>query len=201
VTPFVKFWGFSESHRQRNEPEFAMAYAFRALWYVKLCLQRNWILKEYSFSKYATMITILSQHFLGEKILLSLLSLRPSDCLNTLAYYFTIENSQIINNSDTKLPSAPIEPWIESREGNEKVEELLSAIFIYLKKALKSQVEERMSLFLSSIVVYKTVKFTQDKYYGILSALIRNYGLCKDVNYGLEDKMLEEFNETFCDYS
>ena len=61
------------------------------------------------------MITILSQHFLGEKILLGLLELRPSDCLNTLSYYFTIENSQIIIGSDTKLPTAPIEPWIESR--------------------------------------------------------------------------------------
>ena len=117
-----------------------MAYAFRALWYVKLCLQRNLILKEYSFDKYAKMITILSQHFLGEKILLGLLSLRPSDCLNTLSYYFTIENSQIIINSDTKLPSAPVEPWIESREGFEKVEELLSAIFRYLKKALREQI-------------------------------------------------------------
>ncbi|MCB0371101.1 MAG: hypothetical protein KDD45_17200, partial [Bdellovibrionales bacterium] len=86
----------------RHEHEFAIAYAFRALWYVKLCLQRNWILKEYSFSKYATMITILSQHFLSEKILLGLLTLRPSDCLNTLAFYFTIENSQIINDSETR---------------------------------------------------------------------------------------------------
>ena len=121
--------------------EFAMAYAVRALWYVQLCLQRNWILKEYSFDKYAKMITILSQHFLSEKILLSLLSLRPSYCLNTLAYYFTIENSQIIIGSDTKLPTAPIVPWIQSREGFEKVEQLLSAIFGYLKKALREQIE------------------------------------------------------------
>jgi Trp operon repressor len=191
VTPFVKFWGASENHRLRNEPEFAMAYAFRALWYVKLCLQRNWILKEYSFAKYATMITILSQHFLSEKILLSLLSLRPSDCLNTLSYYFTIENSQIINASDTKLPSSRIEDWIDRREGNEKVEELLSAIFGYLKKALKESVEERMSLFLSNIIIYKTVRFTEDKYYHILSTLISHYSFCKDLGYGLEDKMLE----------
>ena len=45
------------------------------------------------------MIIILSQHFLGEKILMSLLALRPGDCLNTLSYYFTIENSQIINEN------------------------------------------------------------------------------------------------------
>lgn len=90
-------------------------YAFRALWYVKLCLQRNWILKEYSFDKYAKMIIILSQHFLGEKILMSLLALRPGDCLNTLAYYFTIENSQIINDNEIKIISSPIEDWIECR--------------------------------------------------------------------------------------
>lgn len=89
-----------------------MTYAFRALWYVKLCLQRNWILKEYSFEKYSKMINILSHHFLGEKILLSLLSLRPSDCLNTLSYYFTIENAQIINESENTLASASIESWI-----------------------------------------------------------------------------------------
>jgi hypothetical protein len=45
VTPFVKFWGSSENHRLKGEKEFASAYAARALWYVKLCLQRNWILK------------------------------------------------------------------------------------------------------------------------------------------------------------
>lgn len=61
------------------------------------------------------MITILSHHFLGEKILLSLLSLRPTDCLNTLSYYFTIENAQIINESENVLASAPIESWIERR--------------------------------------------------------------------------------------
>ncbi len=83
-------------------------YAFRALWYVKLCLQRNWILKEYTFDKYAKMIIILSQHFLGEKILMSLLALRPGDCLNTLSYYFTIENSQIINDNQIKIISSPI---------------------------------------------------------------------------------------------
>ena len=58
-----------------------------------------------------------------------------------------------------------------------------------------------MGLFLSSIIIYKTVKFTQEKYLGILSTLIRNYSLCKDVSYGLEDKMLEEFNDTYSGYS
>ncbi|MCB0371254.1 MAG: hypothetical protein KDD45_18015, partial [Bdellovibrionales bacterium] len=89
------------------------------------------------------------------------------------------------------LPTAPIESWIQKKEGNEKVEGLLSAIFGYLKKALRDQVEERMSLFLSSIIIYKTVSFTQEKYFGILTSLIRNYSLCKEVVYGLEDKMLE----------
>jgi hypothetical protein len=51
------------------------------------------------------MIMILSQQFLSEKILIGLLELRPTDCLNTLSYYFTIENSQIINHSNLKLTS------------------------------------------------------------------------------------------------
>lgn len=99
VTPFVKFWGSSENHRRRGETEFASAYAARALWYVKLCLQRNWILKEYTLDQYSRMTLILSQHFLSEKILVGLLELRPTDCLNTLSFYFTIENSQIIAGS------------------------------------------------------------------------------------------------------
>lgn len=37
----------------------------------------------------------------------------------------------------------------------------MSAIGRYLRKALKEQVEERLSLFLSSIIIYKTVRFTQ----------------------------------------
>jgi hypothetical protein len=77
----------------------------------------------------------------------------------------------------------------------------LSAIAIYLRRALKDQVEERLSLFLSSIIIYKTVKFTQEKYFNIIINLIRNYSLCKDVNYGLEDKMLEEFNEIYSECS
>lgn len=92
---------------------------------------------------------------------MGLLELRPTDCLNTLSYYFTIENSQIINNSDLKLGESSIESWIDEREGNEKVEGLLSTISRYLKKALKNETEERLSLFLSSIIIYKTIRFTQ----------------------------------------
>lgn len=109
----MKFWGASESHKMKREYEFASAYSFRALWYVKLCLQRNWILKEYTLDQYSKMIMILSQHFLSERILVGLLELRPTDCLNTLSYYFTIENSQIINSSDLKVGESSIENWID----------------------------------------------------------------------------------------
>lgn len=125
------------------------------------------------------MTIILSQHFLSEKILVGLLELRPTDCLNTLSFYFTIENSQIIANSDLKLESGAVEDWIDRREDNEKVEALLSTISGFLRKALRSGIEERLSLFLSSIIIYKTVRFTQEKYYSILVNLIRNYQLCQ----------------------
>ncbi len=49
ITPFVKFWGVSESYKINKKIEYAATYAFRALWYVKLCLQRNWVLKKYSY--------------------------------------------------------------------------------------------------------------------------------------------------------
>ena len=42
-----------------------------------------------------------------------------------------------------------------------------------------------MDLFLSTIIIYKTVKFTQEKYFHILLSLIRNHSLCKDVGYGM----------------
>ena len=51
--------------------------------------------------------------------------------------------------------------------------------------------EERMNMFLSSIIIYKTVHFTKEKYYEIIITLIQNYSLCKDVGYGLEEKMLD----------
>jgi hypothetical protein len=50
-----------------------------------------------------------------------LLELRPTDCLNTLSFYFTIENSQIIEGSDLKLGGGEIEDWIDQREENAKV--------------------------------------------------------------------------------
>ncbi len=72
-----------------------------------------------------------------------------------------------------------MEDWIDRREDNEKVEALLSTISGFLRKALRSGIEERLSLFLSSIIIYKTVRFTQEKYYSILVNLIRNYQLCQ----------------------
>lgn len=76
VTPFVKFWGISENYRRLNNQQYAAMFAIRALWYVQLCLQRNWALKEYSFEKYAEMIRILSQHFLTESIITGLLQIK-----------------------------------------------------------------------------------------------------------------------------
>lgn len=76
VTPFVKLWGISENYRRQKNIEYAAMFAIKALWYVQLCLQRNWALKEYSFEKYANMIQILSQHFLTERIIAGLLQIK-----------------------------------------------------------------------------------------------------------------------------
>lgn len=99
------------------------------------------------------------------------------------------------------MGESSIESWIDEKEGNEKVEGLLSTISRYLRKALKNETEERLSLFLSSIIIYKTIRFTQEKYYNILLNLIRNYSLCKELKYGLEDDMLKELQEQFKNYS
>lgn len=51
----------------------------------------------------------------------------------------------------------------------------------------------KLALFLSSIIIYKTVRFTPEKYFDILKQLINNYSIIKDIRYGLEDKMIAEY--------
>jgi hypothetical protein len=57
-------------------------------------------------------------------------------------------------------------------------------------KKNEAKSEQKLALFLSNIIIHKTVKFTNEKYYEIILELIRNYGIIKDINYGLEEKMI-----------
>jgi hypothetical protein len=65
-----------------------------------------------------------------------------------------------------KLKNVEKVDWILEREGFEQLELLLSAISTYLLVALKnrSQSNSLFNLFLSSLIIYKTVKFTEKKY-------------------------------------
>ncbi len=54
-----------------------------------------------------------------------------------------------------------------------------------------------MNVFLSSIIIYRTVTFTQEKYYEIIIDLIDNYKVIKDINYGLDDKLFREYHEQY----
>lgn len=70
------------------------------------------------------MIRILSQHFLTERIITGLLQIKTQYCLETLAFYFTIENSQIICQIDKiqlKLERIKTASWIKKREGFEQL--------------------------------------------------------------------------------
>jgi hypothetical protein len=88
----------------------------RALWYVKLCLQRNMALKEYSFQKYAHMIEILVINFFTRRMIKSLVEISCEACLDTLACSFSIEISGIINESQKfKLPEVRVHKWIKER--------------------------------------------------------------------------------------
>ncbi len=51
-----------------------------------------------------------------------------------------------------------------------------------------------MNVFLSSVIIYHTVAFTQEKYLEILIDLIDNYKVIRDIKYGLDDKLLEEYH-------
>jgi hypothetical protein len=53
------------------------------------------------------------------------------------------------------------------------------------------------NLFLSTIIIYKTVKFTEEKYLEILCSLTENYEVIKSMKYGLEDKKIEDFKDQF----
>lgn len=52
-------------------------------------------------------------------------------------------------------------------------------------------------LFLSTIIIYKTVKFHEEKYLDILISLIENYQIIESMKYGLEEKIIENFKVQF----
>lgn len=202
VTPFIKFWGIGESYRKQGEIEYAQLFAIRALWYVKLCLQRNMALKEFSYEKYGYLISILTEHFFTRNMIVGLLDIRVEACLETLTCYFTMENASIVNSYcklKIKEDEITMLPYIRARPENSRLELMLSAIFGFLsevrqRRATLPEQEEDEHLFtllLSKIIIYKSVKFTKEKYLEILKLLIKNYTTLAKINYGLEgDQMV-----------
>ena len=71
---------------------------------------------------------------------------------------------------------------------------MLSAIYSYVEivKNKRTNEDERIEdeqlfyLFLSKIILFKTVKFTKEKYLEILQFLIKNYTCIKLINYGVD---------------
>jgi hypothetical protein len=58
-----------------------------------------------------------------------------------------------------------------------------------------------MNIFLSSIIIYRTVSFTQEKYLEIIIDLIDNYRVIRDIKYGLDDKLLEEYHNQYYEFT
>lgn len=48
-------------------------------------------------------------------------------------------------------------------------------------------------LLLSRIIIYKTVKFTNEKYIDILSFLINNYSVIEKIKYGLDPDQIQNY--------
>ncbi len=113
------------------------------------------------------MISILSQHFLTPKIIIGLIDIRSEFCLETLSYYFTIENGSIINTIELNLGRSLSKlDFIRPIEGNHSLEMLACGVQSFLRSAVstKADSETLFNLFLSLIIIYKTVKFTESKY-------------------------------------
>lgn len=65
--------------------------------------------------------------------------------------------------------------------------------------ALKNSTDagKLFDLFLSTIIIYKTVKFKEEKYLEILITLIENNQIIEKMNYGLEEKVIKNFQEQY----
>lgn len=94
-----------------------------------------------------------------------------------------------------KLPNIETSHWILRREGFEQLELLLSAISEYLRKALRNDMESKrlFNLFLSTIIIYKTIKFKEEKYLDILMSLVEHYQIIEKMKFGLEEKTVKNF--------
>jgi hypothetical protein len=112
-------------------------------------------------------------------MIVGLLDIRVEACLETLSYYFTIENASIVNTyCKLKIKESEIKQleYIRPKPDNVKLELMLSAIYSFLedvklRRSSNAEREEDNHLFimlLSRIIIYKSIKFTKDKYIRIL---------------------------------
>jgi hypothetical protein len=136
-------------------------------------------LKEFTYEKYGYLISILTEHFFTKSMIVGLLDIRVEACLETLSYYFTIENASIVNTyCKLKIKESEIKQleYIRPKPDNVKLELMLSAIYSFLedvklRRSSNAEREEDNHLFimlLSRIIIYKSIKFTKDKYIRIL---------------------------------
>lgn len=74
---------------------------------------------------------------------------------------------------------------------------------MYIKKSFKSHsndYQKYTNIFLSRIMINKTVRYTAEKSYDILINLIKFSRALKEIHYGLEEKMIEEFRKELEEY-
>jgi hypothetical protein len=85
---------------------------------------------------------------------------------------------------------------------------MLSAIYTFLeevklKRSSDAEREEDTHLFimfLSRTIIYKSIKFTKDKYIWILKQLIHDYRMLARINYGLEGDQIGLLNDESCEF-
>jgi hypothetical protein len=69
---------------------------------------------------------------------------------------------------------------------------------MFIKKSFKSNSNEYKkytNIFLSRIMINKTIRYTAEKSYDILINLMQYSKGLKEIRYGLEEKMIEEFRK------
>ena len=130
-------------------------------------------------------------------MLMGLMRIDMEFTMDTLSYYFSIEISGIINDSNKfKLSDVTVEPWVKEREENHNIEVMLSGIYHYISEEGMDLAEKKLFyLFLSRVIIYKTVKFTDEKYVDILKFLITHYQVIEKIKYGMDTEQVHNYEE------
>ena len=109
-----------------------------------------------------------------------------------LAHYFSLESALVVVEYCTLKNAGSKVDWIKHTSGKEILEAMLSMVGRCVEDAREKRANEEekrrdcllLSLFLSRIVVNKTIKFVKGKYLQILEDLINGHTSIRLMDYG-----------------